>query len=122
MIAFLFGAVSQLYATVGQAGGTAFIAVMAFASFPATEMRPTALLLNVLAASYSTWVFNRGRLVDWSKLTPFLLASAPAAFVGGCIVLDERFYWVITGLVLVLAATACLSYLSSRRQSLCRLL
>jgi hypothetical protein len=41
MFALLFGAVSLLYATVGQAGGTAFLALMAFASFPSNEMRPT---------------------------------------------------------------------------------
>jgi len=39
MFALLFGAVSLLYATVGQAGGTAFLALMAFASFPSNEMR-----------------------------------------------------------------------------------
>jgi uncharacterized protein len=50
-----FGAVSLLYATVGQAGGTAFLALMAFALFPSNEMRPTALLLNIAAATYSTW-------------------------------------------------------------------
>ena len=68
MLPLLFGAVSLLYATVGQAGGTAFLAVMAFASFAPNEMRrPTALLLNIVAATYSTWVFNRGSLVDWEK-------------------------------------------------------
>jgi hypothetical protein len=78
MFALLFGAVSLLYATVGQAGGTAFLALMAFASFPSNEMRPTALLLNIIAASYSTWLFNRGSLVDWAKLRP-LLASCLAS-------------------------------------------
>ncbi len=75
ILALLFGAVSLLYATVGQAGGTAFLALMAFASFPSNEMRPTALLLNIVAASYSTWLFNRGSLVDWAKLRPLLVAS-----------------------------------------------
>ena len=46
---------SLLYATVRQAGGTAFLAVMALAAFPGDEMRPTALLLNVVAAGYATW-------------------------------------------------------------------
>ena len=90
MLALLFGVVSLLYATVGQAGGTAFLAVMAFSSFAAHEMRPTALLLNIVAATYSTWLFNRGKLVDWAKLRPLLLASLPTALVGGVIVLDER--------------------------------
>jgi uncharacterized protein len=104
MFALLFGAVSLLYATVGQAGGTAFLALMAFASFPSNEMRPTALLLNIVAASYSTWLFNRGSLVDWVKLRPFLLASLPTALIGGFIVLDERFYKTVTGLILLFAA------------------
>jgi uncharacterized membrane protein YfcA len=105
MLVLLFGAVSLLYATVGQAGGTAFLAVMAFASFPSNEMRPTALLLNIVAATYSTWLFNRGSLVDWAKLRPLLLASLPTALVGGFIVLDERFYKTVTGLILLFAAT-----------------
>src|SRR6266851_5052454 len=104
MLTLLFGAVSLLYATVGQAGGTAFLAVMAFASFPSNEMRPTALLLNIVAATYSTWLFNRGSLVDWAKLRPLLLASLPTALVGGFIVLDERIYNAVTGIVLLLAA------------------
>src|SRR4029077_5074748 len=104
MLALLFGVVSLLYATVGQAGGTAFLALMAFASFPSNEMRPTALLLNIVAATFSTWQFNRGSLVDWVKLGPFLLASIPTALIGGFIVLDERLYKTVTGLILLLAA------------------
>jgi hypothetical protein len=34
LIAIFFGVISLLYATVGQAGGTAFLALMAFANFP----------------------------------------------------------------------------------------
>jgi uncharacterized membrane protein YfcA len=67
-------------------------------------MRPTALLLNLVAATYSTWLFNRGNLVDWVKLRPLLLASMPTALVGGVIVLNERIYNVVTGVVLLVAA------------------
>jgi uncharacterized protein len=103
LFALLFGIISLLYATVGQAGGTAFLALMAFAAFPAAEMRPTALALNVIAALYSTWIFNQKRIVDWDKLRPLLLASLPTAFAGGFIVLDENLYKTITGLVLLVA-------------------
>jgi uncharacterized membrane protein YfcA len=104
MLTLLFGAVSLLYATVDQAGGTAFLAVMAFASFSPNEMRPTALLLNIIAATYSTWLFNRGSLVDWTKLKPLLLASLPTALIGGFIILDPRIYDAVTGIVLLTAA------------------
>jgi uncharacterized membrane protein YfcA len=106
LFAMLFGVISLLYATVGQAGGTAFLALMAFAAFPVTEMRPTALALNIVAAAYSTWVFNREKVVDWRKLRPLLLSSLPTALVGGFILLDERVYKTATGVVLLLAGAA----------------
>jgi uncharacterized membrane protein YfcA len=105
VLAFLFGAISLLYATVGQAGGTAFLALMAFAAFPPAEMRPTALALNIVAATYSTWVFNRKRVIDWGKLIPLLISSMPTALIGGLIVLDEHLYKTVTGCVLLLAGT-----------------
>jgi uncharacterized protein len=37
----LVAGASLLYATAGQSGGTAFLAVMAFLAFPVDEMRPT---------------------------------------------------------------------------------
>src|SRR5215471_21269098 len=104
MLALLFGAISLLYATVGQAGGTSFLALMALASFAPSEMRPTALMLNIVASSYSTWLFNRKKFIDWAKLTPLLVSSLPTALVGGLIVLDERSYKTVTGLVLLSAA------------------
>jgi hypothetical protein len=60
----LIGGVSLLYATAGQAGGTAFLAVMTFAAFPATQMRPTALLLNVVAAGYATWRLHHKAAIE----------------------------------------------------------
>ena len=104
MLALLFGAISLLYATVGQAGGTSFLALMALASFPPSTMRPTALVLNIVASTYSTWLFNRGKFVDWAKLTPLLVSSVPTALVGGLIILDERSYKTVTGLVLLSTA------------------
>jgi hypothetical protein len=103
LFALLFGIISLLYATVGQAGGTAFLALMALASFPASEMRPTALALNIVAATYSTWAFNRNKAVDWQKLGILLASSMPAALLGGLIVLDERIYKTTTGVVLLIA-------------------
>lgn len=104
MLTACFAVVSLLYATVGQAGGTAFLALMAFASFPPNEMRPTALLLNIVAAAYSTWLFNRGSHINWAKLKPLLIASLPTTLIGASIVLAEDIYQVVTGIVLLIAA------------------
>jgi uncharacterized protein len=106
LLALLFGVISLLYATVGQAGGTAFLALMAFTAFSPSEMRPTALALNIVAAAYSTCVFNHKKVVDWRKLRPLLLSSLPSALAGGFIVLDDRVYKTATGVVLLLAGAA----------------
>jgi uncharacterized membrane protein YfcA len=77
---------------------------MALASFSPSGMRPTSLILNIVASSYSMWLFNRGKFVDWAKLIPLLVSSVPTALVGGLIILDERYYKTVTGLVLLSAA------------------
>jgi uncharacterized protein len=88
LIASLIGCVSLLYATAGQAGGTAFLAVMAFASFPAAEMRPTALLLNIVAAGYATWRLHRRAAIDRTMLLPLTVPSLVTAFLGGLLVIN----------------------------------
>ena len=104
LVAFLIACVSLLYATAGQAGGTAFLAIMAFAGFPPAEMRPTALLLNIVAAGYSTWQLYRRDLVDWALLLPVTVPSLLAAFLGGLLVLHGSVYFVMTGVLLIAAA------------------
>jgi hypothetical protein len=103
MVAALIGAVSLLYATAGQAGGTAFVAVMGLAAFPAAQMRPTALLLNVVAAGYATWRLRTSGALNHRTFAPLAIPSVAAAFVGGLLVLDERVYSVLTGSLLLAA-------------------
>lgn len=103
LIVALIGAVSLLYATAGQAGGTAFVAVMAFASFPASAMRPTALFLNVVAAGYSTVQLLRNGAIDVKTLALVTLPSIATAFIGGLLVLAAPEYFALTGLLLVAA-------------------
>lgn len=104
LVAGLIGVVSLLYATAGQAGGTAFLAIMTFAAFPATEMRPTALLLNIVAAGYATWRLHRRAAIDHALLLYVTAPSLVTAFVGGMLVLDGHIYFALTGLLLIAAA------------------
>jgi uncharacterized membrane protein YfcA len=100
----MIAGVSLLYATAGQAGGTAFLAVKAFAAFPAAEMRPTALSLNVVAAGYATWRGRRATANDRKMLFQLTVPSLVAAFVGGLFVISGRAYFILTGLLLLIAA------------------
>jgi uncharacterized protein len=95
---------AALYASVGQAGATAFIAAMGVVGLPAATMRPTALALNILAAAFSTWRFHRAGRVAWGRLWPFTIASVPCSFVGGAIALPDLLYKPAVGLILLIAA------------------
>jgi uncharacterized membrane protein YfcA len=59
LVTGLIACVSLFYATAGQAGGTTFLPILAFAGFPAAELRATALTLNIVAAGYATWRLRR---------------------------------------------------------------
>ncbi|CAN5736860.1 sulfite exporter TauE/SafE family protein [soil metagenome] len=101
-VAFLFAA--ALYASVGHAGGSAYLAVMALVSVAPATMRPTALALNILVATLVTLRFALAGQVRWRAVLPFVLGSVPAAFIGGALTLPGDVYKPLVGIVLVVAA------------------
>jgi uncharacterized protein len=104
LIALLFGATAMLYASVGNAGATSYLAVMALFGFTPEEMKPTALVINSLVASIAAYKFYRAGYFSWQIFWPFALTSIPFAYLGGGILLPEIVYKPIIGLVLFYAA------------------
>jgi uncharacterized membrane protein YfcA len=99
---------AMLYSSVGHAGASAYIALMALAGLAPEEMRPTALVLNVLVASFTSVRYIRAGQFRWRTLWPFLLGAVPLAFVGGGITLPTTLYRPIVGLVLWASAARLL--------------
>lgn len=93
-----------LYSAVGHAGASGYLAVMAFLGTAPSEMRPTALLLNLLVATIGTLQFARAGHFRWSLFWPFAIGSVPAAFLGGRLSLPGNWYQLIVGVVLLLSA------------------
>lgn len=93
-----------LYSSVGHGGASAYLAVMAVAGVAPAEMRPVALLLNVVVSAIASLKFHRAGHFRWRLLWPFALTSIPAAFIGGAITLPSTVYKVVVGLVLLYAA------------------
>ncbi|MBL8745744.1 MAG: sulfite exporter TauE/SafE family protein [Phycisphaerae bacterium] len=104
ILAMLFLIVGALYALVGHAGASGYLAVMALMSVEAQVMRPTALAINVLVAAIAFVQFARAGHFSWRLFWPFAAASVPAAFVGGRIHLPSESLTVAIGVVLLLAA------------------
>ena len=100
----LFFVVAVLYSSVGHAGASGYIAAMALLGFAPEQMRPTALALNLLVGGIGLYRWWRGGHVRWRNVLPFVLASAPAAFLSAQIRLPKDSYSMLLGVVLLVAA------------------
>ena len=98
------GAVALLYASVGHAGATGYIAVLTLANLGPDVVRPTALVLNVCVATIATVQFARAGHVRRGLLGPLATASVPAAFAGGAIGLHPVVFEALLGAVLAVSA------------------
>ena len=77
---------------------------MAVAGVPVDQLRPTALAMNIVAASYTSWRLHAAGLIDWRRLMSLAVPALPAAFVGGLIALPTGLYASMTGGLLLAAA------------------
>lgn len=97
-------AVAFLYSSVGHAGASGYIAVMALAGLAPAVIKPTALILNILVAAIGSFQFRRAGHFRWSLFWPFALLAAPAAFVGGYLPISPGVFRPLVGGVLLLSA------------------
>ena len=95
--------VAFLYASVGHAGASGYIAVMALAGVPAATIKPVALLLNLVVSAQGSVQFWQAGHLRWRLYWP-LLAGLPTAFLGGWLHLPSP--WLGRLLALVLVASA----------------
>jgi len=104
VLAVAFFDAAVLYASVGHAGASAYLAAMALVGIAPATMRPTALALNILVASIVTVRFQLAGQLRWRAVAPFLLGSVPLAFLGGFLTLPPGIYKPLAGVVLLIAA------------------
>jgi uncharacterized membrane protein YfcA len=93
IIAAAFFVAALLYASVGHAGASAYLAIMALSGISPDVARPTALALNILVASLVSFRFRRGGY-----------SSIPLAFLGGSLPVAPGLYKKLVGIVLLGAA------------------
>jgi uncharacterized membrane protein YfcA len=92
------------YSSVGHAGASGYLAVMALIGVAPAEMRPAALALNLIVATIGSRNFIKAGHLRWPLLWPFLLASVPMAYLGGRLALPVAAYRLVVGIVLLLSA------------------
>ena len=104
LLTVLIFIVAVLYSSVGHAGATAYLAVMALVGVAPEVMKPSALILNIFVATIGTVRFYRAGCFSWQLFLPLAIGSVPFAFIGGAWSLPGSLYNKIVGAILLMAA------------------
>jgi uncharacterized protein len=105
ILAFIFFAIiATIYSSVGHAGATGYLAVMALLSFAPETIKPTSLILNIIVSTIASVKYLREGYFDKKVFFPFVVSSIPMAFLGGYISLNPGYFILIAGIFLVLAS------------------
>jgi hypothetical protein len=103
-IAGLMAIAAALYSSVGHGGASAYLAIMALFAVAPETMRPTALALNLVVATFAAARFALRGETNWRLLATFAVAAVPAAYVGGSVALAPEIYRPLVGIMLLAAA------------------
>src|ERR1700676_1390851 len=104
LLGLVIGLIAFLYSSVGHAGASGYIAVMALWGLQVGEIRPTALILNIMVASITSFHFWQAGHFSWKLFWPFALLSVPAAYFGGYLQPSAGVLRILIGLVLLFSA------------------
>lgn len=100
----LIALAAALYSSVGQGGGSGYLAVMALYGVVPAHMKPAALVMNVFVTSIVWYRYYRDGNFKWAFFWPFAVTSIPMAFVGGALTLHAAAYRLIVALALLVAS------------------
>ena len=104
LLAALIFTAAILYSSVGHGGASGYLAAMAIFGMAPIEMKPAALVLNILVASIAVIKYLKAGRFSWSIFWPFALSSVPFAYLGGLILLPSIYYKPVIGIVLIYIA------------------
>lgn len=99
----LFFIVAALYAAVGFGGGSTYNALLVLHGADYRILPAVALACNILVVSGGIWRFSKAGLLEPRALLPFLIASIPAAWVGGRLPVSETVFIGLLGSALLLS-------------------
>lgn len=114
---FLFALIAALYSSVGHAGASGYLAVMALLSFSPESIKPTSLVLNIVVALITSIKFISSGYFDKKIFLAFILTSLPASFVGGFIKLDPFLFKLFAGAFLIISSVMLLVKLKKKNNA-----
>lgn len=100
----LFLLISFLYSSIGHAGASGYLALMALLSFPLESIKPTSLLLNIVVAFIASFRFIQSGFFDFKLFISFAITAIPASFIGGMVPIDPFWFKIMAGVFLLLSS------------------
>ncbi|MSP06241.1 MAG: sulfite exporter TauE/SafE family protein [Candidatus Fonsibacter sp.] len=95
MLSIIFFLVAAIYASVGFAGGTSYLALLTIYDVEYLLVPIIALTCNIIVASGNCFNYVRAGNLDIKFLTPYLLGSIPLAYVGGKFQITNDFFQIL---------------------------
>jgi uncharacterized membrane protein YfcA len=102
--AFLFLLIAVVYSSVGHAGSSGYLAIMALLSFAPETIKPTSLILNIVVATIASYKYIKANYFDKRIFLILIVTSLPTAFIGGYLTISPKYFKLVAGLFLILAS------------------
>lgn len=102
-LAALFLITAGLYASVGFGGGSTYNALLVLSGADYRILPAVALACNIIVVTGGTIRFARAGHLSVRRMTPLIIASIPAAWVGGRLPISEVLFVGLLGFALLLS-------------------
>lgn len=112
----LFFLIATLYSTVGHAGASGYLAIMAILSFSPEAIKPTSLLLNILVALIASIKFIHRGYFDKKVFLSFIITSLPCAFLGGYFTIQSGIFKILAGIFLLVSGLLMLTRIHHKKE------
>ena len=98
--------IAAMYSSVGHGGASGYLAVLSLTAYAANDpvwLKQHAWSMNLLVAGIAFFAYKKSGFFDIKLALPFIVASVPAAFIGGYLQVDNTVYDILLSITLVFA-------------------
>ncbi|MBI1268739.1 MAG: TSUP family transporter [Cryomorphaceae bacterium] len=99
-----FFAIAVLYSSAGFGGGTGYLSMMVITDVDQSIVRWVSYMCNITVTGFSGVRYGFRKVLTFNEIWPWVLGSVPLAFVGGQLKLADRLYFILLGILLLMAA------------------
>ena len=99
--------VAILYSSVGHGGASGYLAVLSLSIYATQDpiwLKQHVWSLNLIVASIAFFTYKSSGYFSWKLTIPFIVASIPAAMIGGYLKIDNGIYDTLLSITLIFAS------------------